>query len=93
MQPQAAPLAAVDLVLRTCGQAAIETLQAPLTALAHGIAHDQTQRLRLWEPTESMAQTTELPITDDPHKRAHHIRRSVGGHKFVHVTALRESPR
>ncbi len=93
LQPEAAPLAAVDLVLRDGGQAAMDTLQDPLNALAHGIAHDPTKRFRLWEPTEFMTHTADLPMIDDPHEWAHHIRRSAGGQDLVHVTALQASPR
>lgn len=49
LQPHAAPLAAVDLVLRECGAAAEAAVARPLADIAHMLSDDARFEFRLWD--------------------------------------------
>jgi hypothetical protein len=90
LQPDAAPLAAVDLILREFGSAAAEAVAKPLADTAHAVTDDDRFRFRLWDRTTHIQVASSLEHPGAQHQAARLLQRTLAQADLVPLSDLQE---
>lgn len=90
LQPAAAPLAAVDLVVREVGPAAAAALAGPLAEISQALSGDDRFQFRLWDHAAHLQAAKRIGRSGTDHEPVDLLRRTLTQDALVPLSDLRK---